>query len=303
MKPQSFDDVHSFRVQIDSVDFTVTITDRIFASEKDFFYLPHNHSVYEIQYIAEGTCQINTQKKGYTAQKGDIFINHPNEYHVFIRPKDENVHFTIFSMYLAFEKEQSEIQDPPCSSRTLESLLNSRYHIHDSTGKVEELLLLIHNELVQKRFGYKDAVRGLLTVLLTKIFQLLIPVETPTVQDKKSLNDSDRMITIERFFLFNYHKDVTVQDLANELYVCSRRANQILNEMFGCSFTRKLTLTRLEVAKFLLKNSDYTITDISSMCGFNNKNYFNTVFRQEFNATPLDYRMSSKTGSSNSSKS
>ena len=55
MKPQSFDDVHSFRVQIDSVDFTVTITDRIFASEKDFFYLPHNHSVYEIQYIAEGT--------------------------------------------------------------------------------------------------------------------------------------------------------------------------------------------------------------------------------------------------------
>jgi len=37
MKPQSFDNVHSFRVQIDSVDFTVTITDRIFASEKDFF--------------------------------------------------------------------------------------------------------------------------------------------------------------------------------------------------------------------------------------------------------------------------
>mgnify|MGYP000848134720 CR=1 FL=1 len=290
MKPQPLKNVQSFRVHVGSVSFTVTVNNKLYATEKEFYFLPHNHSVYEIQYISEGACRINTQRNSYTAQKGDICIAHPYEYHTFIKSNDDS-HMTVCSMYLSFDKEQSEIQDSPFSARTISALLASNYHIHDSSGKVGELFLMMQNEFNEGKPGCTDAVRGLVTTLMTKIFQLLLPENSSMSKTMDYMNESARMITIERFFLFNYHRDVTIYDLAGELYVCSRRVNQILKEMYDCSFTKKLMITRLEVAKFLLEHSDYTVSDICTMCGFNAKNHFHSTFRKEIGRTPQEYRI------------
>lgn len=290
MRVEPLQDINSYPVQIGSVIFNVTMSNRLYATEKDFFFLPHNHSIYEIQYFSEGSCRIKNQKCDYTAKKGDICIAHPYEYHTFIKPEDENMHLLVCSMYLAIEKEQTEDTDSSFTLQAAESLLNSNYHIHDPTERVGKLFSLIQNELDEGKHRVQDAVRGLITTLLANIFQLLIPEGVSMEKAVKSMSDSARMITIERFFLFNYHRDVTVYDLAGELFVCTRRVNQILREMYDCSFTQKLLVTRLEVAKFLLKHSDYTVSDICSMCGFRAKNYFNTAFRQEYGMPPSEFR-------------
>ena len=47
---------------------------------------------------------------------------------------------------------------------------------------------------------------------------------------------------------------------------------------------------RLKRAAQLLKDSDFTIADISDMTGFSNPKYFSTCFRQEYGKTPTIYR-------------
>ncbi|MTL76553.1 AraC family transcriptional regulator, partial [Turicibacter sanguinis] len=51
---------------------------------------------------------------------------------------------------------------------------------------------------------------------------------------------------------------------------------------------------RLEKSLFLLKTTNYTITEIALQCGFNSSSYFTETFRKELNCTPSDYRKKHK---------
>ncbi len=47
---------------------------------------------------------------------------------------------------------------------------------------------------------------------------------------------------------------------------------------------------RIEKSKDLLLRGDLSILDVSLSVGFNNQNYYNTVFKKLINMTPLEYR-------------
>ena len=56
----------------------------------------------------------------------------------------------------------------------------------------------------------------------------------------------------------------------------------------GISFQEYINIIRLDKATSLLITTNETITDIALKCGFSSTNYFNKLFKENYNLTPTD---------------
>lgn len=68
-------------------------------------------------------------------------------------------------------------------------------------------------------------------------------------------------------------------------------ADPAFTEETGRSPGRFLQNTRIENAKLLLQNREYSMEIIANMVGYSNANYFCKVFRRETGESPGEYRM------------
>lgn len=97
-----------------------------------------------------------------------------------------------------------------------------------------------------------------------------------------------------------------VIDYMNENYTasvsCDEMANLIKMDKFGFirSFKAQTSKTpyeylldlKIEKAKKMLRASDYSITEISMLCGFSSHSHFTSTFKKKAGISPTEYRMS-----------
>jgi AraC family transcriptional regulator, exoenzyme S synthesis regulatory protein ExsA len=63
-------------------------------------------------------------------------------------------------------------------------------------------------------------------------------------------------------------------------------------EIYGTSPGRWLKQKRLEFSRYLLKNTDKSVTEVIFECGFQNPSHFSREFKSAYNCTPLEYKKS-----------
>ena len=57
----------------------------------------------------------------------------------------------------------------------------------------------------------------------------------------------------------------------------------------GTGITEYIAYVRIMNAELLLRQNKYTISEIAFKCGFNDSNYFSTVFKRIKGISPLKY--------------
>lgn len=87
-----------------------------------------------------------------------------------------------------------------------------------------------------------------------------------------------------------YSQPITLSNIShylniNRCYFCS-----MFKKETGKSFSHFLNEVRIEKSKSLLLKETLSILEVSLSVGFNNQNYYNTVFKKITNMTPLEYR-------------
>ena len=83
-----------------------------------------------------------------------------------------------------------------------------------------------------------------------------------------------------------YAKDWTVDDMAALTGFSPSRFFALYHLIFGISPKRDLTLVRLEHAKTLLQNSEYTVQRVAEEVGFPCESHFIRSFRREYGSPP-----------------
>lgn len=87
--------------------------------------------------------------------------------------------------------------------------------------------------------------------------------------------------------------ELSLESLANELYVHPRFLSQLINDTFQKSFKGYILDYRIKESMNLLKdinNRKLTIQEIFYKAGFNSKSSFNNQFKLYTNLTPLEFR-------------
>ena len=233
-----------------------------------------------------GPAYVRIENDEYLAGEDSLCIIHPYEYHTYLRPKDPEQKYELatiaFSIKnLAFGKYEG------LDVASAVAALNRTYKLSEMKETLWPLFMELDAEIKNRQPGYTAVLKDILKTLLLRIFRAVLPSKVP---ESGLPEERTRAILIDRFYTLNYNSQVSITELAGALNVSERRTNQLIHELYGCSFSDKLSRTRIEVAKLLLSYSDYGIAEISAACGFPSLNFFYKTFRRHNYCSPGEYR-------------
>lgn len=116
------------------------------------------------------------------------------------------------------------------------------------------------------------------------------PSKSQAERQKEQFQEIDNFIKSKKKYLSTKY---TLQDLAKDTELSSSTLSLIINNVAKKSFTDYLNEMRIDLAKTLLLDSeysDYTITSIGLESGFNSKSTFYTVFKKHTGHTPVEFK-------------
>ncbi len=88
----------------------------------------------------------------------------------------------------------------------------------------------------------------------------------------------------------NYTKDISLEQVANSVYLSSRYLSTIFKSETGCTILEYITKQRMEKSRELLRTGHMQIQDIAYTVGYNNVQSFIRFFKKHYNMTPVQYR-------------
>lgn len=107
----------------------------------------------------------------------------------------------------------------------------------------------------------------------------------------------DRRITQAEEYMKEHFRE---EDCLAKAVSCSRLSARRFNDLFKdcfCETPGKYLLNlKISYAKQALRNEIISLTQISSLCGFNDSSYFSKAFKQSAGMSPSDYRKKSLAG-------
>jgi two-component system response regulator YesN len=86
-------------------------------------------------------------------------------------------------------------------------------------------------------------------------------------------------------------EDISLKKLSEEFSLHPTYISQLFKQETGMNYHSYLTKLRIDFAKKLLLNSDFNISQISSMIGFSDYRIFSQVFKRLENITPSQFKV------------
>ncbi|WP_309120487.1 helix-turn-helix domain-containing protein [Paenibacillus sp.] len=255
----------------------------------------HLHDRYELVYVHQGRGTFFIDETFYEKNAGDLFVIPGNAIHRSIPDEAEPIVSTALFFAPALAAEAPSDADGYRPLRCFESARKrKRYKLElsadaDARNDVERILGRIHEELEERRLGYREAVRLLLRELLLRLNRLE-PAEG------RSAGGPDLRIVPPWM-------DAVLRELdrlpegASGLSELSRRANvspahfsRVFKRLTGMNVTDYLNAKRIVRAKELLRDTGEHVGEIAERCGFDSMPHFHRVFKSLTGLTPGAYR-------------
>lgn len=79
---------------------------------------------------------------------------------------------------------------------------------------------------------------------------------------------TDRGFVIHEFFSNNYHRDITVSDIASLLHLSEKQAQRMIKQYTGNDFRTELTRRRMEAAQHFMDSSEMSLSEIAERVGY-----------------------------------
>jgi two-component system response regulator YesN len=117
---------------------------------------------------------------------------------------------------------------------------------------------------------------------------------TSTHQTMLESQDNSKLYirTAVKYMHENFSKDITLKDVADEVYLNYYYFSQLFKKETGQTFTEYLTNVRMEKAKELLQGPKLKTYEVSSLLGYGSSKHFSMIFKKTYGISPSEYRES-----------
>ena len=108
-----------------------------------------------------------------------------------------------------------------------------------------------------------------------------------------SLDNSPSALLIDKACIYidqNYAKDITLEKMARIVGFNKFYFSKLFKEQKKMNFIDYITTQRMQRAKGLLSNFNFSIKEISAEIGYGDPNYFTYVFKKSLGLSPTEYR-------------
>ena len=148
--------------------------------------------------------------------------------------------------------------------------------IDDVFEKFPEMIEVLHNfpkSHIQFKSYTIDVVRQCFK-LVDKVRQSMFPCVDAVIDAINAFDD----------------KDICLKSLAHKLKVSPSYLGKTFKQQTGLYFSDYLAQARLNYASELILNTELKIKDIVDKVGFSSQTYFNRIFKQYYDVSPVTYR-------------
>ncbi len=103
-------------------------------------------------------------------------------------------------------------------------------------------------------------------------------------------------VRIDEYISSHFTENIDVPSLCSHFQIGKTFLYEISSQNYGCGIAEHIRNLRIEKAKTLLaEHPEMKISEVASVCGFSDYNYFTTVFKRLTGTSPGKYRSSLRT--------
>lgn len=150
-----------------------------------------------------------------------------------------------------------------------------------------ELFRQIILELQLKRPCFEKLLCLHLHHIFTEIHRSQLEI---SVDKYRNLED---METAVHFFNEFYTQDISIEEYARNRHMSVSWFIRCFKQYMGMTPMQYITSIRINKSKELLKNTNYSVQEISSLSGYENPLYFSRIFHKQTGSSPSRYRRES----------
>ncbi|MCO7524850.1 AraC family transcriptional regulator [Pseudomonas asiatica] len=99
-----------------------------------------------------------------------------------------------------------------------------------------------------------------------------------------------RIKRVEQYVEANLNSEISIEDLSAAAGLSRRHFSRSFHQELGLTPHRWLMKVRIENAKKLLVDSDFSLCEIAEACGFSSQSHFATAFKGHADTTPSKWR-------------
>ena len=229
---------------------------------------------YHVLYIDEGACFVNVDGERKKAPEGSVIFYPPGvaqdyKFYKDVKTTSYYIHFSGTACADLFEKFGFNKQ---------------RIFYIEKSKELVNLYKSLLEEFYLKPKYYEFSCSGILLNILTFIGRKIATDRSSEHGIVKEIREICKCIYAERSEL-KYIKDYADMCNMSESYF-----SHVFTEIVGVSPKKYIINAKIEMAKDLLRDTDFSIAQISGISGFNDQNYFSRMFKKYLNESPSSYR-------------
>lgn len=95
---------------------------------------------------------------------------------------------------------------------------------------------------------------------------------------------------VKAYIQEHFNEDISLNDVANLVFLNAKYVSDLFKKETGINITDYLINYRLDIAKGLLKDVRYRITEVAEMVGYKDVRYFSKIFYKVVGISPSDYK-------------
>lgn len=246
-------------------------------TEQDALMGIHAHSFYELFYFPEGGLTVVTENGVRCFEKKAVII--PPRFNHYIDGWPKDGYCFIFALEQNHKKEGSVYEK---AQKTLSREISAFDIDGDMRFYMEKLA-----DIVRTDDGTETAEHVVALLFMSFFKTLALSERKASVSNTKYRNYVN---TLDIYISKHYSERIRIDDIAEELHLCSKQVSRIINKEYGMSLSRVVHKHRMSVACMLLRETSLTIGQIAESVGYEYENYFFRLFKETYGITPAEYR-------------
>ena len=237
---------------------------------------PRGRIDYQILYIASGKAHFYFNGVEEIVSAGHMVI---------YRPKEEQ-------RYYYYGTDQTEVYWVHFTGNNVKNILR-KYGIRDDIRVIHTGTSLeyknIFLEMIREMKLCKEDYEELLVNYLLHLFIMLHRTINQQPRSKSHLLMAE-MDSAVRYFHENYNKPISIEEYATEHHMSISWFIRNFKEYTNSTPAHYILSLRISNAQSLLETTNYNVTEISEIVGYDNALYFSRIFKKQSGFSPSEFR-------------
>lgn len=232
-----------------------------------------SHPLWELTFIDNGELETTINDDTYFLENFDIILYAPNQFHTQHTPANKSCSYLTIMFDMDCHHPELISSRVFHANRDIHNALNNFIKVSNNQIYYDtDLMLCYLNELVIKLFQYD--------------FLSSTPVANTPMQQKFENELLNEIIIYINEHIFT---PLTIEEICHQFSVSRSSLQTLFKNNLNVAPKQYISDLKLNKSKVLIKESIYTISEISNKLGFASIHYFSRKFKQQFGITPTDY--------------